>query len=65
MESENVEDLYLELTENPVRFEAVNQLVSVFFDDSNKQVDKLFFYTLKQYNLIFNIATIIIKLYLT
>lgn len=40
MESE--EDLYLELTKNPVRFEAVNQLVNVFFDDSNKQVSTFF-----------------------
>ncbi|XP_065161012.1 regulator of MON1-CCZ1 complex-like [Atheta coriaria] len=29
---------YLELSENPVRFEAVNQVTNVFFDDSNKQV---------------------------
>lgn len=28
---------YLELSENPVRFEAVNQVTNVFFDDSNKQ----------------------------
>jgi hypothetical protein len=31
-------DYYLELSENPVRFEAVNQLTNVFFDDSNKHV---------------------------
>ncbi|XP_018318793.1 regulator of MON1-CCZ1 complex [Agrilus planipennis] len=29
---------YLELSKNPVRFEPVNQLTNVFFDDSNKQV---------------------------
>lgn len=29
---------YLELSSNPVRFEAVNQLTNVFFDDSNKHV---------------------------
>ncbi|CAH1992180.1 unnamed protein product [Acanthoscelides obtectus] len=29
---------YLELSETPVRFEAVNQLTNVFFDDSNKDV---------------------------
>ncbi|XP_017768331.1 PREDICTED: uncharacterized protein C18orf8 homolog [Nicrophorus vespilloides] len=31
-------DTYLELSENPVRFEAANQVTDVFFDDSNKQV---------------------------
>ncbi|KAK9870433.1 hypothetical protein WA026_008003 [Henosepilachna vigintioctopunctata] len=31
-------DYYLELTANPLRFEAGNQLTNVFFDDSNKQV---------------------------
>ncbi|KAF5284063.1 hypothetical protein FQR65_LT13609 [Abscondita terminalis] len=29
---------YLELSDHPVRFEAVNQVTNVFFDDSNKQV---------------------------
>lgn len=29
---------YLELSKNPLRFEAVNQLTNVFFDDSNKEV---------------------------
>lgn len=29
---------YLELSQNPVRFEAVNQMTNVFFDDSNRQV---------------------------
>nr|CAI5833786.1 unnamed protein product [Callosobruchus analis] len=29
---------YLELSDAPVRFEAVNQLTNVFFDDSNKDV---------------------------
>ncbi|XP_050314987.1 regulator of MON1-CCZ1 complex [Anthonomus grandis grandis] len=29
---------YLELSEEPVRFEPVNQLTNVFFDDSNKDV---------------------------
>ncbi|KAF5279065.1 hypothetical protein FQA39_LY05743 [Lamprigera yunnana] len=29
---------YLELSDQPVRFEAVNQVTNVFFDDSNKQV---------------------------
>lgn len=38
--SESVEP-YLELTNNPVRFEAVNQVTNVFFDDSNKQVKTL------------------------
>lgn len=32
------ETYYLELSNNPVRFEAVNQLNNVFFDDSNKDV---------------------------
>lgn len=29
---------YLQLSGNPLRFEAVNQLTNVFFDDSNKEV---------------------------
>lgn len=29
---------YLELSKEPIRFEAVNQLTNVFFDDSNKDV---------------------------
>ncbi|XP_012252162.2 regulator of MON1-CCZ1 complex [Athalia rosae] len=32
------EDYYLELSADPVRFEAVSPLTNVFFDDSNKQV---------------------------
>lgn len=32
------QDSYLELSEDPVRFEPVNQLTNVFFDDSNKDV---------------------------
>ncbi|XP_066148157.1 regulator of MON1-CCZ1 complex [Euwallacea fornicatus] len=31
-------DSYLELSENPIRFEPVNQLTNVFYDDSNKDV---------------------------
>ncbi|KAL3282017.1 hypothetical protein HHI36_005220, partial [Cryptolaemus montrouzieri] len=31
-------DYYLELSNNPLRFEAGNQLTNVFFDDSNKHV---------------------------
>ncbi|CAH0546234.1 unnamed protein product [Brassicogethes aeneus] len=38
MESEELIDCYLELSKDPVRFEAVNQLTNVFFDDSNKDV---------------------------
>lgn len=33
---------YLELSDNPIRFEAVNHVTNVFFDDSNKQVSVLF-----------------------
>ncbi|XP_030375333.1 regulator of MON1-CCZ1 complex [Scaptodrosophila lebanonensis] len=29
---------YIELTSNPIRFDAVSQLTNVFFDDSNKQI---------------------------
>lgn len=29
---------YLELSENPVRFEPVNQLTNVFYDDCNRDV---------------------------
>lgn len=29
---------YIELSKNPIRFDAVSQLTNVFFDDSNKQV---------------------------
>lgn len=32
------DDYYLELSDNPLRFEAGNQLTNVFFDDSNKHV---------------------------
>lgn len=35
------EQHYLELSNNPLRFEAVNQLTNVFFDDSNKDVSIL------------------------
>lgn len=31
-------DSYLELSDDPVRFEPINQLTNVFFDDSNKDV---------------------------
>ncbi|KAJ8967738.1 hypothetical protein NQ317_010799 [Molorchus minor] len=31
-------EYYLELSSKPVRFEAVNHLTNVFFDDSNKDV---------------------------
>ncbi|KAJ8948873.1 hypothetical protein NQ318_013527 [Aromia moschata] len=34
----NISQYYLELSNKPVRFEAVNQLTNVFFDDSNKDV---------------------------
>lgn len=30
---------YLELSKNPIRFDVASQLTSVFFDDSNKQVN--------------------------
>ncbi|KAJ8915777.1 hypothetical protein NQ315_004589 [Exocentrus adspersus] len=36
--SELLTDYYLELSSRPVRFEAVNQLTNVFFDDSNYDV---------------------------
>lgn len=40
--SSKMKDLdYLELSSNPLRFEAVNQLTNVFFDDSNKEVRNL------------------------
>ncbi|XP_065361103.1 regulator of MON1-CCZ1 complex [Calliphora vicina] len=29
---------YIELSKNPIRFDAVSQLTNVFFDDSNKQI---------------------------
>lgn len=29
---------YLELSNDPIRFDAVSQLTNVFFDDSNRQV---------------------------
>lgn len=29
---------YLELSSEPIRFDAVSQLTNVFFDDSNRQV---------------------------
>lgn len=32
------DEYYLELTNSPIRFEAVSQLTNVFFDDSNRQV---------------------------
>lgn len=35
---ESLPQHYLELSDKPVRFEAVNQLTNVFFDDSNKDV---------------------------
>ncbi|CAG9833503.1 unnamed protein product [Diabrotica balteata] len=35
---ENNYSYYLELSTDPIRFEAVNQLTNVFFDDSNKDV---------------------------
>ncbi|CAB3369225.1 Hypothetical predicted protein [Cloeon dipterum] len=31
-------DYYLELSNNPIKFEAVSQVTNVFFDESNKQV---------------------------
>lgn len=33
---------YLELSSDPIRFESVSQLTSVFFDDANKQVNEYF-----------------------
>lgn len=40
LDSKKMEDLdYLQLSANPLRFEAVNQLTNVFFDDSNKEVN--------------------------
>lgn len=38
MTEDSFQDSYLELSEDPVRFEPVNQLTNVFFDDSNKDV---------------------------
>lgn len=35
---EEANEPYLELSNNPIRFEAVGQLTNVFFDDSNRQV---------------------------
>lgn len=32
---------YLELCSNPIRFDSVSQLTTVFFDDANKQVRTL------------------------
>lgn len=31
---------YLELSKNPIRFDVASQLTSVFFDDTNKQVNQ-------------------------
>lgn len=46
-------ELYLELSETPLRFEAVNQLTNVFFDDSNKDVGNLlnFIYSISECNI--------------
>ncbi|KAK7791013.1 hypothetical protein R5R35_007906 [Gryllus longicercus] len=38
MADSQIEHYYLELSANPIRFEAVSKVVNVFFDDSNKQV---------------------------
>ncbi|KAL1516976.1 hypothetical protein ABEB36_000801 [Hypothenemus hampei] len=38
MSVDTYSDSYLELSDNPIRFEPVNQLTNVFFDDSNKDV---------------------------
>lgn len=34
-------EYYLELCNDPIRFDAVSQLTNVFFDDSNKQVSEV------------------------
>lgn len=33
-----MEQYYLELCNDPIRFDSVSQITDVFFDDSNKQV---------------------------
>lgn len=38
MKMSGFSDSYLELSDDPVRFEPINQLTNVFFDDSNKDV---------------------------
>lgn len=38
------DEYYLQLTNNPIRFEAVSQLTNVFFDDSNRQVFNFYLY---------------------
>lgn len=43
--NQNMEEFYLQLSENPIRFDAVSQLTNVFFDDTNGQV--LFFRIIK------------------
>ena len=32
---------YLELSTNPIRFEPVSKVTNVFFDDTNKEVNKI------------------------
>lgn len=45
--NQSVEEFYLQLSENPIRFDAVSQLTNVFFDDTNGQVIiVLYFYML-------------------
>ena len=33
-----MENFYIQLSNNPVRFEPVSKVTNVFFDDSNRQV---------------------------
>lgn len=42
-ESEKYDDYYLQLSSDPVRFESVNSLSNIFFDDSKQQVS--FYYS--------------------
>ena len=35
---EDDENVYIELSKNPIRFEPVSKVTNVFFDDSNRQV---------------------------
>lgn len=42
-------DAYLELSKQPIRFEAVNQFTNVFYDDSRKQVRNSDFVLFKTY----------------
>ena len=46
MASKDDEDnVYIELSKNPIRFEPVSKVTNVFFDDSNRQVGRSAIYS--------------------